>query len=107
MAELVLRDAKWNAVSLGDNLPFETISAAIQTHRPKLFWLSCSYIVEQKEFLASYSELYEEYGMDVAFVVGGFALTDEIRRQMKYSAFCDNMQHLEGFAQTLLSASEK
>ncbi|MCA9122945.1 MAG: cobalamin B12-binding domain-containing protein [Planctomycetaceae bacterium] len=107
MAELVLRDAKWNAVSLGDNLPFETISAAIRTHRPKLFWLSCSYIVEQKEFLASYSELYEEYGMDVAFVVGGFALTDEIRRQMKYSAFCDNMQHLEGFAQTLLSASEK
>lgn len=107
MAELVLRDAKWNAVSLGENLPFETISAAIREHRPKLFWLSCSHIADESEFIADYGRLYEEYGIDVAFVVGGYALTDEIRLQMKYSAFCDNMQHLEGFAQTLRSAIEK
>ena len=31
MAELVLRDAKWNANSLGDNLPFATLSAAIRS----------------------------------------------------------------------------
>ncbi len=107
MAELVLRDAKWNAVSLGDNLPFETMSAAIRKHHPKLFWLSCSHIADELEFLSGYGSLYEEFGMDVAFVVGGYALTEKVRRQMKYSAFCDNMQHLEGFAQTLRSASEK
>jgi methanogenic corrinoid protein MtbC1 len=107
MAELVLRDAKWNAVSLGDNLPFETLATAIREHRPKLFWLSCSYIADEAEFLSGYGGLYEEYGHDVAFVVGGYALTDEIRRQMKYSAFCDNMQRLEAFAQTLRSAGEK
>ena len=99
LAELVLRDVKWNAVSLGDNLPFETVSAAIKEHHPKLFWLSCSHIADESAFVTGYSELYEEYGMDVAFVVGGYALTEEIRQQMKFSAYCDNMQHLEGFAQ--------
>ena len=104
MAELVLRDAKWNAVSLGDNLPFETLAVAIKQHRPRLFWLSCSHIANESEFLAGYGDLYEEFGMEVAFVVGGYALTDELRQRMKFSAYCDNMQHLEGFAQTLRGA---
>ena len=38
-------------------------------------------------------------------VVGGRALTEEMRQQMKYATYCDNMQHLEGFAQTLLNAN--
>ena len=107
MAELVLRDVKWNAISLGDNLPFETISAAIREYRPKMFWLSCSHIADESEFLTGYGELYEEFGLDIAFVVGGYALTEEIRQQMKFSAYCDNMQHLEGFAQTLHAAIQK
>ena len=45
--------------------------------------------------------------MDVAFVLGGSALNEEIRQKMKYSAYCDNMQHLEVFAETLRSAIEK
>ncbi|MDC0934989.1 helix-turn-helix domain-containing protein [Pirellulales bacterium] len=107
MAELVLRDGRWNAISFGDNLPLDTISAAIGEYRPKLFWLSCSHIAEETEFLACYRELYDQFGLDVAFVVGGNALTDEIRQQMKFSAYCDNMQHLEGFAQTLHAAIQE
>lgn len=107
MAELVLRDAKWNAVSLGDNLPFATVSATIREHRPQLFWLSCSHIEDESEFLTGYRELYEECGMDVASVVGDYALSEDLRQQMQYSAYCDNMQHLQGFAQTLRTASEK
>ena len=107
MAELVLRDGKWNASSLGEDLPFETMEAAIRTHRPQLFWLSCSHIEDPQRFLADYRALYEEFGTDVAFVVGGSALTHEIRQRMGYAAFCDNMQHLEGFAQSLRLASTK
>lgn len=107
MAELVLRDARWNANSLGDNLPFESLAAAIRENRPKLFWLSCSHIVDETEFLRGYQELYDEFSMDVAFVVGGYALTEEVRQQMKFSAYCDTMQHLEGFAQTLYDAIGK
>ncbi|MGI9429741.1 MAG: MerR family transcriptional regulator [Bythopirellula sp.] len=107
MAELVLRDAKWKAVSLGDHLPFCTIAAAIKEQRPQLFWLSCSHIEDAAAFLEGYQELYEEFGFDVAFVVGGFALSEELRQQMKFSAHCDNFQHLAGFAQTLMGAMQR
>lgn len=107
MAELVLRDAKWKSISLGGNLPFETMSAAIRDQKPALFWLSCSHIANETEFLEGYSKLQQEHGRQTAFVLGGFALTEAMRQQMKYSAYCDNMQHLETFAGTLRSAIEQ
>ena len=105
MAELVLRDVGWNASSLGCNLPYETLAAAIRQHRPRLFWLSCSHLLGRQEFLANYGLLHEEFGLDVAFVVGGRELDDSLRRQMQYAAYCDNMQHLEAFSRTALSFS--
>jgi excisionase family DNA binding protein len=107
MVELVLRDASWNAVSLGANLPFPTIEAAIRTHRPRLFWLSCSHIADETSFLTGYGQLHEECGSDVAFVVGGHALDEGLRQKMKYAAHCDSMQHLEGFVQTLSRRDKK
>jgi methanogenic corrinoid protein MtbC1 len=107
MVELVLRDIKWNAASLGTNLPFSTLAAAIEQQRPRLFWLSVSHIRDEREFLRDYGDLFDEFGMDVAFVVGGRALREPLRHQMQYAAFCDNIRHVESFAQTLLSVSEK
>lgn len=106
MVELVLRDAGWNAKSMGDNLPFETLGAAIKEHQPSMFWLSCSHIEDQQRFLTEYGRLYDEFSGDVAFVVGGYALSEHLRQQMQFSAYCDSMQHLEGFAQTLLQAAK-
>jgi len=105
MAELVLKSAGWNAISLGDNLPFATLSAAIEKHRPVLFWLSCSHIENETQFIEEYTSLFEQHGSQVAFVVGGFALSEALRRQMKYASFCDSMQHLESFASTLRGAA--
>ncbi len=105
MVELVLRDAKWNAVSLGDNLPFATLAAAIKEHRPRMFWLSCSHIADEASFLDGYNALYDEFGMSVAIVVGGRALHEGLRQRMNYAAYCDNMRHLESFAQTLRGTS--
>lgn len=107
MVELVLRDSKWNAVSLGTNLPFPTLRAAILQHRPRIFWLSVSHIKNEPEFIREYTELYDEFGLDVAFVVGGRAMTESIRQQIQYAAFCDNVRHLESFAQTIKNATEK
>ncbi|HSG73449.1 MAG TPA: DNA-binding protein, partial [Planctomycetaceae bacterium] len=101
MSELILREAGWHATSLGDNLPFATLAAAIRDNRPRLFWISCSQLRNVDQFLGEYNRLYDEFGLDVAFVVGGRALTEEIRQQMKYASFCDTMQHLEAFAKTL------
>lgn len=103
MAELVLRDAGWKATSLGDNLPFETLAAAIRKHHPRILWMSCSHIANPSRFVNAYSHLYDDYGMDVAFVLGGRALTEPLRKRIKYAAYCDTMQHLESFAQALLN----
>lgn len=102
MVELVLRDTKWQATSLGNNLPFSTLAAAVRQQRPRLLWLSASHMIQRDQFLREYMELYDQFSLDVAFVVGGRALTEDLRQQMKYAAYCDNLQHLEAFAQTLL-----
>lgn len=101
MVELVLRQNGWNAQSLGSRLPFATLSAAIRHLRPQLFWLSVSHLEDEAAFLKEYREFFDEVRNDVLVVVGGQALHDHLRRQMPFSAHCDNLQHLENFAAAL------
>jgi len=103
MAELVLREAGWNAVSLGTSLPFSSLARAITDIRPKIFWLSVSYIQPSIDFIQEFAKL-SKACMDTgaALVVGGRALTENLRQRMTYCAYCDTMQHLETFAHTHL-----
>lgn len=102
MAELVLCDNGWRATSLGSMLPAETICEATLDVAPRLVWLSVSCIDDEQRFLSA-SEMICNFAEQcgAAFAVGGNVLTEELRRQMRYSAFCDTMQHLESFARTL------
>jgi len=110
MAEIVLRQQGWQAQSLGSRLPFATLAAAIRDVRPQLFWLSVSHIDDEERFLSDYRAFYQAIRDEVPVIVGGRALSDPIRRQMQYTAFGDNMQHLEAFARSLIAqnrSSEK
>jgi methanogenic corrinoid protein MtbC1 len=102
MVEIALREAGWRADSYGIGHPFSTLCAAVRSIRPRLFWLSVSTIDSIPDFIAGYSKLFEialECGVPI--VVGGRALTEEVRRAIQYSAHCDTLQHLISFAQTL------
>lgn len=102
MAELVLRDTGWNATSLGNCLPFATLQAAIEQNRPALFWLSISHIPDVESFITQCNQLYDfATEREAAFIVGGRALTTDIRKQLRFTAHCDTMQHLESIAATL------
>lgn len=102
MAELVLRDCGFYATSLGNSIPFASLVKAVQETKPKLFWLSVSHIREGIDFIAEFRALSQACtAADTALVVGGRALTEELRERMTYSAYCDTMQHLESFATTL------
>jgi len=101
MVELVLRSLGWRAMSLGTNLPFDTLVAAVRENQPRLLWLSVSHIENEEEFVARYEHLFAATDGRVALALGGRALTEPIRQRLRYSAFCDNMQHLESFARTL------
>jgi methanogenic corrinoid protein MtbC1 len=102
MVALVLRDMGWEAESYGSGHPAETLCAAIRDVRPRLFWLSVSPLPPVDEFLSKYSRVFDAAAAaGVAVVVGGRGLAEDIRREMQYSAYCDNLRHLASFARTL------
>jgi len=102
MAEVVLREVGFHAVSLGTSIPFPSLIRAIHETQPRLFWLSVSHIREGLEFVVEFARLSQAcVDAGTALVVGGRALTEELRQQMTYSAFGDTMRHLERFARTL------
>ena len=101
MAELVLLSLGWKAASFGINLPFETLRLAIERYQPRLFWLSCSYIGKTSEFLKGYRELYDQFGDQMHFVVGGSALTPDLRSKMSFNAFCEDLRHFEEYCESV------
>lgn len=101
LVELVMRECGWNATSLGSSLPLATILAAIEEHRPKLFWLSVSHVADEERFLRDTTALFAATMGKTALVVGGRALTEPIRRQMQFAACGDNLRHLEAIAATM------
>jgi MerR family transcriptional regulator, light-induced transcriptional regulator len=104
MAELVLEDCGFQARSLGNSIPFDSLVKAVMEIRPKLFWLSVSHIPDEAGFLAGFRLLESACNeIQTALVVGGRALVSALRQQMTYSCFCDTMQHLNAFAMTLQS----
>lgn len=108
MAELVLRDNGWNAVSLGNRLPFATLHAALTKTQPRLLWLSVSTIRDENRFTEEINGLFDQATQaGAALVLGGVALTEEVRRRIRFSVYCDTYQHLEAFSQTLLGAGKR
>ena len=107
MAEIVLRSMGWDARLLGQSIPFESMSNAIEQHEPVIFWLSVSHIPSESAFVTGFQRLFQVASdANTAIVVGGRALTPELRSQLRYAAFCDTMQHLEEFARTQLRQSD-
>ncbi|SFJ54873.1 MerR family transcriptional regulator [Planctomicrobium piriforme] len=103
MVELVLRENGWRACSLGNMLPFLSLRQALCDMRPRLFWLSVSSVRSEPDFLNEFDQLTGLAQQNqVSIVVGGKALTPELRCRMQYSSYCDTLKHLESFAQQLV-----
>ena len=98
LVELSLREAGWNAVSLGNNLPTDSFLQAIQDYRPQLVWLSVSAISNLQTFIAEQLRLADHINDDVSLLVGGRALNAELRTQLRYTAHCDGLQNLVDLA---------
>ena len=101
MVELVFRQLGWQALSLGSLLPFPTLLKAVEQYRPRLFWLSVSRIENETDFLNALDSFQRNLDPSIALVVGGRALTDSVRQRMRFAAYCDNLQQLESFAQSI------
>jgi excisionase family DNA binding protein len=102
LAQMVLLDAGWDAVNLGPNSPFRSLSKAIKDLRPRLLWLSVCHPVAEEEFVRDYRELYKQAEKaGVAVAIGGRALIEGIRAKIPYTTYGDGLGHLAAFARTL------
>jgi excisionase family DNA binding protein len=102
LAQYVLLDAGWEAVNLGPNTPLPSLCEAIRQLRPRLLWISVSYVEDEPAFLDAFKNLYrvaERRG--VAIAVGGQALKEPLRSAIPYTTYGDALQHLAAFARTL------
>lgn len=103
MSEVVLRECGWRALSLGNMLPFNTLMKAVENDRPRLMWLSVTSIRSPEQFLANLNVLFDTVtSFGCVLVVGGQALTADIRPLMRYTTYCDNFRHLEAFSKTIV-----
>jgi len=105
LVELVLREAGWQAISLGSNLPFSTLAAAIARYRPRLFWLSVSHLEDEASFVEQYNAFYEHLNPRPAIILGGHALTEPIRKQLTFAAHGDNLRQLVAYVESLTPPS--
>ena len=101
MTETVLREAGWRATSFGCDLPMNELLSVAKIYQPKFLWISASAISNRAEFIRDYLAFYEQVPRNVSVVVGGRALVPEIRAELRYASYCDNLQQLVEFSQAI------
>lgn len=102
LAQMVLLDSGWQAINLGPNTPLASLLKAARETKPRLIWISISYLPEPNRFLREYREFFraiEPTGIAVA--LGGRGLSDAIRTSIPYTTFGDGLSHLAALARTL------
>lgn len=107
LAALVLKQNSWRAQSLGNDLPWDTLLAGVRNLKPQLFWLTVSTIADPAKFISEYRQFFAKVSHQTAVVIGGRALTPEVRAGMQFAAYCDNMQQLESVSSTIFRASRR
>lgn len=97
MVELMLRFRGWRAVSLGSNLPLETVATAVVRENAELTWLSISHLDDEQQFLTEYQRFVETLaGREL--VIGGAALHEQLRAGMGSEGyFCESLRQLDEY----------
>lgn len=102
MAEASLRHNGVDARSLGASLPASTVVAAVRASTPRIVWLTVGHVADAKTLVSDVAAI-EAATRDAgaALVLGGRALTPELRRELCCAAFCDGMEQLVALARAL------
>lgn len=103
LAQLVLLDLGWEAVNLGPNTPTSSFLKALDEYRPRICWLSASYLEDADRFVREYHEIYREAeDRGIAVVIGGFALSRELGSRVPHTVHGAGMEQLAAFARALV-----
>ena len=92
--ELCLTTHRWRAHSLGSNLPIESLERAVDDHFPRVVWVSVSHVNDAQSFVSRFNDFCRRVSLRSTVIVGGNALTPEIRSQLRNAICCDNFAQL-------------
>ncbi len=107
LGELVLLELGWRVRNLGINLPLRSLAVATLKHRPRLIFLSASYIRNEDEFVKEYRSFHESVAaVGAAVIVGGQALGPSLRSRLLFAGHGDRMAHLAEFARRFSPPAE-
>lgn len=95
LVELVQRQNGWRSISLGNNLPMETLAEAIEKQQPKLFWLSVSHVADRDMFLRTYPQLISRLGPEVPLLIGGREFNAELQAAFPRAVYCPTLAAME------------
>ncbi len=101
LVELVMQELGWNAIYLGTNIPFNSYLNACSQHRPKLMAFSISSRNLTPNFKNEFNEFYDCLDRSIAVVIGGRGVTEEIKQDIRYTNYSDNLTQFAAFAETM------
>jgi excisionase family DNA binding protein len=102
LVQMVLLDGGWEAINLGPHTPLTSFRLAIRELKPRLIWLSASYLPETRQFLDEYRMLYDEASAaGVAVAIGGRAIRGSLQATMPAAFHGNCLADLSTFAQSL------
>ena len=70
---------------------------AAEEQSPDLVWISVSHVADRDNLIESINDLWEKLADNAPLVVGGRALSSEVRREIRYTVHCDTVTQLEDF----------
>jgi methanogenic corrinoid protein MtbC1 len=106
LGELTLRELGWDVKNLGPNLPLRSLSRAVETHRPRLVFLSISHIADPIDLVERHAEFQataRAHGAGV--ILGGRALSEENPHRLESSIVGRRMSDLANFGRRLIRAA--
>ena len=96
LAELVLREVGWNAISLGIQLPFQTLKKAIRERAPRLLCLQIPRIRNEERIRREFVSLHRVAAnrRTRIVVVGGDLNSADLRSRLRVDEFCETFTEL-------------
>lgn len=102
LAQMTLLDVGWDAINLGPDTPFKSLTRAVVELRPRLVWLSASHLGPEDAFISAYRDFYRHAeAANVPVAIGGYGLKEAVRSRIPYTTYGDRLEHLAAFARTL------
>lgn len=102
LAQLVLAESGWKSIFLGPNMPLASLALAAETQKPRMVFLSATYLADRDAFRDDYLDFYRRCrNLNIAVALGGQAIDAELRAHLPWSFCGDTLTQLAEFARTL------